>query len=374
MVFGYNRVVYRIHIFLLIIISIICTGCNANSTAQTAVPDFVTAVLPLLPTPLSALTGTASLSTAPVLSTVATSVIIPIEGTTNTQINVRKAPSTASETLGTINIFSKIQVTGKDASGSWYQIIYAGSENGNGWVRAEYVQVDAAAEITVIGAEAGSGSAANGLVIQKINIRSGPATTFESLGVLNPNDVVFITGKDPSGAWMQIQFSNAPEGIGWAASEFLQVANPDSLPVIGEAEKTEGTPTDSTSPQTITPLQAIEDGDSMQAPSAITFLSSATVRALQITGDVSAPGGDLKDWVQFSTDNTSVVLKVICSSASLQVELWNDGMLVDSFLLPCGNKKILTVSSNTGYFLSLSIAPASENQYTKYSLKLETLR
>ena len=62
----------------------------------------------------------------------------------------------------------------------------------------------ASAKIVVVGDAAGSGSGVSGLVIQKINVRNGPAATFESLGVLNPNDVVFITGKDPSGAWIQI--------------------------------------------------------------------------------------------------------------------------------------------------------------------------
>ena len=63
------------------------------------------------------------------------------------------------------------------------------------------------------------------------------AQTYDSLGVLSPNDVVFITGKDPSGAWMQIEFANAPDGKGWVASEFLKVDNLDSLPVIGNVEQ-----------------------------------------------------------------------------------------------------------------------------------------
>jgi hypothetical protein len=195
------------------------------------------------------------------------------------------------------------------------------------------------------------------------------------LGVLSPNDVVLITGKDPSGKWMQIEFANAPEGKGWVASEFLQVNNSNSLPTIGETQQVVETPATSiASAPTAVFLPAPEDGDSMQAPLAVTFFSSTNARALQIKGDVSAPDGDTKDWIQFSAADKAVEIGITCSSNALQVELWNNAVTVDTFPLPCGNKQILSITPNSAYFLSLSEPSASGAQYTNYILKLEILR
>ncbi len=272
-------------VFLLFALAIVCTSCGVNISsddAPTVIPEFITATLP--PSPIPQATATNLPAATPVPS------ITPIEGTTTTQVNVRAQTSTASETLGIISQFAKIQVIGKDASGSWFQIVYPEAGTGYGWVRAEYVQVDASAGIPVVGSVAGSGSGVSGLVIQKINVRSGPAASFDSLGVLNPKDVVFITGKDPSGAWMQIEFVNAPEGIGWAALEFLQVENVDSLPIVGNIEQ--ATPSGNTTEPAVIRLPAIQDGDSMQTPLVVGTFSVAGSRALQINGYISAPDGD----------------------------------------------------------------------------------
>lgn len=343
---------------------ITCAGCNVSPVNQQATPDFVTAVLPFTPIPASTPT-IINIPPATASNEIAAPTNIPIEGTTTTQVNVRAEPSTASETLGMIGIFTKVQVTGKDASGSWYQVIYA---SGYGWVRAEYVQVDASAEIPLIGAGTGNGSAVSALVIQKINVRNGPAATFESLGALNPNDVVFITGKDPGGAWMQIEFAHAPEGTGWVAAEFLQAGNLDSVPTIGSAEES---PT--SVPTEVFPI-AMDDGDSMQTPLAAIIFSQTNARALQLTGDISAPDGDTKDWIQFSSDGGMVAIRVTCSSNALQADLWKNEVLMDTFPLPCGNKLTITITSGEQYFLSLTELKSDETQYTRYVLNMETFR
>lgn len=366
--FGYNRYVYRIYFCAASLVMIMCSGCDAVPANQTATPDFVTAVLPFTPAEVSTPTITDISSPVPAASEVAAVTAALIEGTTTTQLNVRSASSTASVTLGTIGIFTKVQVSGKDASGSWYQIIYA---EGYGWVRAEFVQVDAAAAIPVIGAGTGPGSAVSGLVIQKINVRNGPATTFETLGVLNPNDVVFINGRDPGGAWMQIEFANAPDGTGWVASEFLQMGNTDALPIIGATEET---PTGAVPELAPTIQSAIEDGDSMQAPLSTVNLSATGARAIQVAGNISAPEGDTKDWIQFSADSKMLVIEAQCSGSTLQMELWNEEALADTFSLPCGNTRILGITPNEKYFLSISEPSASEAHYTEYILKLETHR
>ena len=339
---------------------LLCTGCGCEITVGTATPDFFTATLP--PTVTQQATQSPTLPVQQANST--EEPIQPVEGMTTTQVNVRAEPSTASTSLGVIGIFIKVQVIGRDASGSWYQVLYAESETGNGWVRAEYVQVNAGDEIRLVETTSGSGAGISGMVIQKVNVRSGPGTEYELLGTLNPNDLVFIIGRDAGNKWIQIEFAGAPDGKGWVTAEFLQVADIESVPQIGAVEET---PTPMVEIPTITAAKtAAQDGDSMQSPLAVTIFSPMGSRALQVHGDVSAPDGDIEDWIQFMPQGSIVSIQVTCTDAALRVELWNNGNSVDDF--SCGEAVLADVVPGGSYFLRLI---QTGTGYTGYVLNLE---
>ena len=363
-ILGYNRPVRYSIIFLLVLFITVLTGCDVNidSESSTPAPVFITATLPataiLLPTQTPS--PPTPIPTIP-----------PIEVTTTTQVNVRAETSTASENLGTIAQFSPVQIIGRDASTSWYQIIYAGAPNETGWIRAEYVQVNVAAEIPVIESGSGGGVGVSGLVIQKINVRSGPGTTFDTLGELNPNDVVFISGKDESGAWMQIEFASAADGKGWAALEFLKVENTESLPVIGSADPTSEAVENVNTPQANI---ALPDGDSMESPLTSINFSPLGARTAQIKGSVSTLNSDIEDWVQFTSQTNSIAIHLFCSNGTLQVELISNGEVFDNFLLACAEKRLLNITANQTYFLRLYEAGASGINQTNYTLVMESAR
>ena len=357
----------RINTPILIVLIIACAGCS--ETVFTEAPDFVTAVLPSMLPPPATQIATLPIST---LSVTTGRTITPIEGTTTTQVNVRAETSTASTTLGLIGQFAKVQVIGRDASGSWYRIIYADSAAGYGWVRAEYVQVNAPKEIPLVEIATGSGSGLSGLVIEKINVRNGPGTTYASLGVLNQNDVVFIIGKDPSGVWMRIEFTNASDGKGWAAAEFLKVDNLDALPVIGNLEQAES-PTAIASVPTMEILMAIEDGDSMRAPSAVINFSTSGARIFQFSGDVSSPNGDVEDWVQFTSSGKNIFVEMKCSNNDLRVELWNNSQWINDILLSCEEKRVINTNPAQPYFLRIQANSINNLQYIQYSLKVSVV-
>ena len=338
---------------------------NIASENETATPNFVTATLPATAIPLSTQTP---LPPTPVPT------LPPVEGITATQVNVRAETSTASDTLGTIAQFSKVQIIGRDSSSSWYQIIYAGAPQGTGWIRAEYVQVNAAVEIPVFETVSGGGPRMSGLVIQKINVRSGPGTTFDALGELNPNDVVFISGKDESGVWMQIKFASSADGKGWAALEFLKVENTDTLPVIDSVNPTAEVVVNEVAPQTNGALLAMPDGDSMEAPLARIIFSPLGARTARINGSISSPDGDTEDWIEFTPYNGSIAIQILCSEGILQVELQSNGKFVDNFLLVCAEKQLLSVIADQTYMLHLSEADASEIHQTNYTLIMENIR
>ncbi len=345
-----------------------CTGCTSNESGLTPTPDFVTATLSAPQTPQATST---IIPKTPVTDKAKPPILaMPIEGITTTEINIRAQPSTASAALGAISIFTKVQIIGRDSTGSWYQITYADSA---GWVRAEYVQVDTGDEIPVVTAATRSASGISALVIQKINVRKGPGTNFEALGTLNPNDVIFIIGKDQSGAWVQIEFANAPDGKGWAAIEFLKIDNADSLPIIGTVEQAAATPMN-TEAKEIFPI-AMQDSDSMQAPLATAVFSPTSAQSLQLNGDVSAPNGDTEDWIQFASQNKAVVIQVMCTtSIGLHIELLNGEIRADDFLLSCGEKKSIAVTPNEIYYLRISEPNTNDFLYTSYTLKIESAR
>jgi len=56
----------------------------------------------------------------------------------------------AADTIGSVGIFSQVEITGKDASGSWYRIVHTQGANGMGWITAAYVQLEGNPEIDVV--------------------------------------------------------------------------------------------------------------------------------------------------------------------------------------------------------------------------------
>jgi len=78
--------------------------------------------------------------------------MIPVEGMTFTQVNVRAEPSTASKVLGIISANTKVEIIGKDANGTWLQIDFPQGEGpqGKGWVNAAFVQAKGVENLPII--------------------------------------------------------------------------------------------------------------------------------------------------------------------------------------------------------------------------------
>ncbi len=242
----------------------------------------------------------------------------PVEGTTTTQVNVRSEPSTGSATLGMLDAFSKVQVIAKDAGGNWYQLLYPAAPDGKGWVRAEYIQVPDPAQIPPLSGAPGAGSGYSGTVTQQVNVRSGPGTSFDSLGTLNAQDSVTLTGKNPDGTWLQIAFSAGPQGSGWIAAGFIQSSQAEALPIIGGQGEVVGTGTPAAALPSPTPtvLAAPQDNDSAANPSVNVSFSPSGAGSLQFSSEVSAPEGDAEDWVKFTPYLATVSLRLTCLGSS----------------------------------------------------------
>lgn len=356
----------RIYISLLPAL-LILTGCGV-SVAVTDVPEpagFVTASLPATGTPYPTLT---SLPPSPVPTTQ------PLEGVTIMQIHVRTGTSSASKSLGIIAQFSPVQVLGQDSSKGWYQISYTNAPEGTGWVRSEYIQVNAQAEIPVIQTVTSTGAGVNGSVLQKINVRSGPGTTFNVLGELNPKDVVFISGLDESKSWAQIEFMNGPDGKGWAALQFLNVESTDSLTVLIPSSPTPA-PQVSPSPfPMVEPGTARLDEDSEAHPLFHLDLSPSGSLQAQISDEISWPDGDLEDWIRLQSTDEKIVFRLMCASGVLKLETTRETENPISLSLACNTTKSANIFPHTSQMIRVKIAEPEAAQRVDYRLTIESIK
>ena len=305
--------------------------------------------------------------------------LVPVDGMTSTQINVRAEPSTAGHVLGLLPANTQVEITGKDAGENWWQINYSQGVDGRGWVSAQYITTLAKPEVPIIGGDETDPNHGNVAVIQQqINVRSGPGTSFNSLGTLNPQDVVNLTGKDSNGVWLQIDFPKGagPEGKGWVNAAFVRAQGVENLPIITSTGLVVGTGTPTGVPPTATPtlIPAWEDQDSPDDPIASVVLEATGTQTLIYNGEVSSPVGDSDDWVSFQSSGPFVFASLACQgNGSLKVEITENNLPLN-LGLSCGDQmKRISLRAGANDLIRLQAQPsAGDLQFTNYILTIKT--
>lgn len=361
--------------FILVLLNTSCAVSTGQGSLTTSTPFVITSTLPAVPTqfPTETPLPPPPQSTAPGATLV--------EGTTSTQINVRAAPSTASSILGIIPANTKVEILGKDPGGNWLQIIYphAQAVDGKGWVTAHYVTTANGIEIPVLGGDGVNPANENvAIVQQQINVRSGPGTGFNSLGTLNAQDVVNLTGKDANGAWLQIEFPTGagPDGKGWVNAAFVQATGVENLPIVSEAGAVVGTGTPTGIPSTPTPtvIPARADNDSPTNPIVNVVLEPLGTHTMIYSGDVSAPAGDSEDWIQFTPYEDTVFVSLECrGNSNLQVNLLENGQPATLELVCSDRIKQVIVEAGLAYLIHVQAPQSLEGlQYIQYTVTIQT--
>jgi uncharacterized protein YraI len=305
--------------------------------------------------------------------------IAPVDGITSTQVNVRAEPSTASNVLGIIPADMRVEITGKDPGGNWWQINYSHPEamEGKGWVTAQYITLPLTAEVPIIGgAEADQNRGNVAIVQQQLNVRSGPGTDFNSLGTLNPQDIVSLTGKDPNGAWLQIDFAAGPEGKGWVNAAFVRAQGVENLPIVAESGQVVGTGTPTNVPPTPTPtvVPAWEDHDSSDSPIASVIFETTGTRTFIYNGDLSYPQGDPEDWIAFRPYERFIFASLECvGSDAVEIRILENNLPVNTYIKCGAQMEEIAVNPGSNYLLHLKAATsAGPLQYTNYILTIKT--
>ena len=211
-----------------------------------------------------------------------------------------------------------------------------------------------------------------GRVLQLLNVRSGPGTSFDSLGMLQPNTTVALTGKDATASWFQISYPKGQGGHAWVTAQYIQTASSSDLPVLdayGTPAPANGTTGPATSQPTPTPTlgPAFNDGDSAANPAVQVTFSSSGTRQFTYSGQVSAPQGDPEDWVEFTpfavnASDAMLVFSLSCSgNGSLTVSMEQAGAPLTGWgSLACGDQnKLITLPAGQPVELQLAPAPGA---------------
>jgi uncharacterized protein YraI len=64
-----------------------------------------------------------------------------------------------------------------------------------------------------------------GTLKMQVNVRSGPGTGYQSLGLLNAGQTVQVTAQSSDGTWFQVLYPTAPGGLGWVSAQFLDTGS-----------------------------------------------------------------------------------------------------------------------------------------------------
>jgi uncharacterized protein YgiM (DUF1202 family) len=347
-------------VFSLTVLALLAAACGTSEPAT---------VPPASVSPTELPTGTVTPTKTPTLPA-PTTTPRPIEGTLTIKVNVRSGPGTSYDSLGLLNAGEKIQIVSQDSLGKWYQILYSSAPQGRGWVSAQYVQVAAGAEIPLDATSTPTGP--TGHVTQRLNVRSGPGTTFNLLGILQSGEVVSLTGKNGTASWFQINYASGPAGHGWITAQYVQTDAAADLTVLDDygtpvTSGLAGTPSGPAMTPTPTIGPAFADGDSQATPAVQVTFSATGTRQFVYSSQVSAPYGDAEDWVEFtpyaaSGTNARLTFSLTCSGNDvLTVELWQGGSALSGWGgLECGDlEKPVTLPAGQAY--QIRLAPTAGN-------------
>lgn len=336
----------------------------------------------------------------------------PISGLTSARVNVRSGPDADSESLGILQTASQVEVIGRDGNAQWLAITFPQSPNGIGWVTAQFVEltgdverlsilIDAEPAQTVIATSEPEPSQPDpepetsepkrtARTISRINVRGGPASSFDAIDILDASTTVTLTGRNQNITWVQIEFPDGSTERAWIAVAYIEYEGffLDSLPAFdNQGQPIQPPPQAGIGQPETTPSgegyqPAVDDMDSADNPAVRLSFSPAGTRRIIYASDLSAPTGDRADWLEFtvitpqSGQAVFIYFKLECSgNGAVSTEMRQNGLLVSEFPgLLCGQYGVpFKALSGVPYLLQLQAdGSASDVRYVAYHLYIST--
>lgn len=178
----------------------------------------------------------------------------------------------------------------------------------------------------------------------RLNVRSGPGTTFPVIAKALPREVFVALGRNRDSSWLQLEVPDVEGGTGWVAANFVVVSDAiTSLPVVAEVNESAPpvAPAAAPAPATPQPTAAAPNADATTQPAAAT--PAASTSTAQRTGPTGLSG---KMVIQSSWGGTFYVYNL----ATGQVQPLAGGM--DPAISPDGSQVAFSrIGNDNGIYL-----------------------
>jgi uncharacterized protein YraI len=144
----------------------------------------------------------------------------PIGNVATGVLNVRSGPGIEFNRIAQIFLYQRFPIVGKNEDASWYLLDL--KDGRTGWVSTRFLIITgSAANVPTTSQPRGAAfSGAPGVAFAELNIRGGPSTRHEKIGLLPRDAEVVVLGRNANGAWYFIR--DEVQGIeGWVFSPFI---------------------------------------------------------------------------------------------------------------------------------------------------------
>ncbi|MFM8321364.1 MAG: SH3 domain-containing protein, partial [Chloroflexota bacterium] len=155
-----------------------------------------------------------------------------------TTVNVRKLPGLDAARIGTLKPGELLPAEGLSEDGFWVALKLP--DGRTGWVSIDYVRLtnkDNLAVVTiaptVLGTRFPTAAPGSAFLVSSwsVNIRGGPGGEYPVIGQMSQGETAPVVGRSADGTWWQIAYFGAADQLGWVAADYVQVANPQGVPV-----------------------------------------------------------------------------------------------------------------------------------------------
>lgn len=220
-------------------------------------------------------------------------------------VNLRGGPGTSFPIVATLAHGTTVTITGVPVgdSGEWQPVSYASY---TGFILAEYLTIGVApatpspspATASPTPRPPAGGGAADGIAAtvtspDGLNLRSGPATTYDVLAVIPGGTRLQVVGRPTSDGWVSITHANK---LGWVDSKFLTMGPAPGASAAAVATSTPGPSAVAAS----TPGPSAVPGSVQAQPSpaqpAARFIWPVASRRISTTFSVNHPGIDIDEY------------------------------------------------------------------------------
>ena len=112
----------------------------------------------------------------------------------------------------------------------------------------------------------------------RLNVRSGPGTSYTIVTKAYPDEIFIARGRNADSTWVQIEVAEGETGLGWVAAQYVFISDPiTDLPVTS----------DESDPGLLTPAEEESDTtEATSAPAAVSGLSGNIVFQTKGSGEI----------------------------------------------------------------------------------------